>query len=56
MAGSIIFNPTVLKRVQVHTNFFQKHRILKVTVGGDVVYEEEVAKKTTEVSSMYKLL
>ena len=45
--------PQLLKRVQVDTIFFQKHRILKVTVGGDVVYEEEVAKETTEVSLMY---
>ena len=45
--------PQLLKRVKVDTNFFQKHHILKVTVGGDVVYEEEVAKETTEVSSMY---
>ena len=45
--------PQLLKRVQVDTNFFQKHRILKVTVGGDIVYEEEVAKEITEVSSMY---
>ena len=48
--------PQLLKRVQVNTNFFQKHRILKVTVGGNVVYEEEVAKEITEVSSMYTLL
>ena len=43
----------LLKRVQVDTNFFRKHRIVKVTVGGYVVYEEEVAKETMEVSSMY---
>ena len=48
--------PQLLKRVQVKTNFFRKHRILKVTVGGDVFYEEEVAKETTEVSSMYTFL
>jgi len=45
--------PQLLKRVQVDTNFFQKHRILKVTVGDDIVYEEKVAKEITEVSSMY---
>ena len=45
--------PQLLKRVQVDTNFFQKYRILKVTVGSNIVYEEEVAKETTEVSSMY---
>ena len=45
--------PQLLNGVQVDTNFFRKHCILKVTVGADVVYEEEVAKDTTEVSSMY---
>ena len=45
--------PQLFKRVQVDTNFFQKYHILKVTVGGNVVYEEEVAKEMTKVSSMY---
>ena len=44
--------PQLLKIVQVDTTFFQKHRILKVTVGGEVVYEEEVAGETAEVSSV----
>ena len=44
--------PQLLKRVQVDTTFFRKHRILKVTVGGEVVYEEEVAGETIEVSSV----
>ena len=44
--------PQLLKIVQDDTTFFQKHRILKVTVRGEVVYEEEVAGETTEVSSV----
>ena len=44
--------PQLIKRVKINTEFFQKHRILKVTVGGEIVYEEEVAKKATEVSSV----
>jgi len=44
--------PQLVKRVKVNTTFFQKHRILKVTVNGEIVYEEEVAIKCTEVSSM----
>ena len=32
--------PQLLKIVQVDTTFFRKHHILKVTVGGEVVYEE----------------
>ena len=44
--------PQLLKRVQVDTTFFRKHRILKVTVGGEVVYEEEVAGEAAEVSSV----
>ena len=45
--------PLLLKIVQVDTIFFRNHRILKVTVGGEVVYEEEVAGETTEVSSVF---
>ena len=38
--------PQLIKRVKMgNIMFFQKHRILKVTVAGEVVYEEEVAKK-----------
>ena len=44
--------PQLLKRVQVDSIFLRKHRILKVTVRGNVVYEEEVAGETTEVSSV----
>ena len=43
--------PQLLKIV-VDTTFFRKHHILKVTVGGEVVYDEEVARETTEVSSV----
>ena len=44
--------PELVKRVKVNTTFFQKHRILKVTVSGEIIYEEEVAMKSIEVSSM----
>ena len=44
--------PQFLKIVQADTTFFRKHRILKVTVGGEVVYEEEVAGEAAEVSSV----
>ena len=37
--------PELIKRVKIDILFFRKHRILKVTVAGEVVYEEEVAKK-----------
>ena len=40
----------LIKRVKIDTGFFLKYRILKVTIGDEVVYEEEVAKKTTEVN------
>ena len=42
--------PQLIERVKIDTTFFQKHRILKVTVAGEVVYEEEVAMEATEVS------
>jgi len=42
--------PQLIKRVKIDTEFFQKHRILKVTVRGEIVYEEEVVKEATEVS------
>ena len=43
--------PQLIEGVKIDITFFRKHRILKVTVAGEVVYEEEVAKKTTEVTS-----
>ena len=48
--------PQLVKRAKVDTTFFQKHRILKVTVDGEIVYEEEVAIKRTEVSSMVPIV
>ena len=39
--------PLLIKRVKIDTKFFQQYHILKVTVGGECVYEEEV---TEEVS------
>ena len=44
--------PQLVKRAKVNSTFFQEHRILKVTVNGEIVYEEEVAMKSIEVSSM----
>ena len=41
----------LIKRVKIDISFFQKHRILKVTVQGEVVYEDEVTKETTEVAT-----
>ena len=41
--------PQLVKTAKVDITFFQKHRILKLMVGGELVYEEEVAKETTEV-------
>jgi len=34
--------PQLVKRAKVNT-FFQEHRILKVTVSGEIIYEEEVS-------------
>jgi len=45
--------PQLIKRVKIDTEFFQKHCILKVTVGGEIVYEEEVGKEAIEVSYCY---
>ena len=42
--------PQLVKTAKVDITFFKKHRILKLMVGGELVYEEEVAKETTEVS------
>ena len=39
--------PLLIKRAKIDTNFFQQYHILKVTVGGECVYDEEV---TAEVS------
>ena len=41
--------PQLVKRVQLDTEFFQKHRILKVTVGKECIYKE-IAEKITSVS------
>ena len=41
--------PQLIKRVQLDTEFFQKHRILKLTVGKECVYKE-VAEEITSVS------
>ena len=44
--------PQLVKKAKADITFFQEYHILKVTVGGKVVYEKEVTKetKTTEVS------
>ena len=41
--------PQLVKRVQLDTEFFQKHRILKVTVGKECVYKE-ISEEITSVS------
>jgi len=43
--------PQLVKRVQLDTEFFQKHRILKVTVGKECIYKE-IAEESTSVSSL----
>ena len=44
--------PQLKKKVKVNAHFFQKHRILKVTVGGQCIYEEETFKDSTPVSNI----
>ena len=44
--------PQLIKRAKSDTEFFPKHRILKVTVGDEVVYKEEKPEDTTEVSPL----
>jgi len=44
--------PQLKKIVEVDTDFFRKHHILKVTVGDQCVYEEEVSKDSTSVSNI----
>ena len=41
--------PQLIKRAQLETEFFQKYRILKVTVGKECVYKE-IAEEITSVS------
>ena len=45
--------PQLIKQVKIDIDiaFFRKHRILKVTVQGEVIYEDEVSKETTEVAT-----
>ena len=43
--------PQLVERAQADTTFLRKHRILKVTVGGEVV--QEVTEESEEVSSVY---
>ena len=43
--------PSLIERAKIDTDFFQKHHILKVTVGDQCVYEE-VTEKKTPVSSL----
>ena len=42
--------PQLKKTVKVDTAFFQKHRILKVIVGDQCVYEEKMTDKDMPVS------
>jgi len=41
--------PQLIKRTKVDITFFRKHRILKVTVWGKVVYDDEVAEESARV-------
>ena len=47
--------PSLIERAMIDTDFFQQHRILKVTVGDQCVYEE-MTEENTSVSSEKKLL
>lgn len=42
--------PHLIKTARIDTAFFQKHRILKVMVDDQCVYEEEISKDITSVS------
>ena len=44
--------PQLVKMAKIDTHFFQKHRILKVKVGDQCVYEEETSEETTSVSNL----
>ena len=51
--------PQLSKRAKVDTEFFQKHRILMMTVGKECVYKEvteEITEETTSVSFLVPLL
>ena len=41
--------PLLVRVVKIDTEFFQQHRILRVTVGGECIYEEDT-EETTSVS------
>ena len=45
--------PSLIERAKIDTDFFQKHCILKVTVGDQCVYEEVTEKKTPVSSSAF---
>ena len=47
--------PTCIEKVKIDTDFFRQHRILKVTVEGQCVYEK-VTKENRSVSSLYTTL
>ena len=47
--------PQLIKRAQLDTEFFQKHRILNVTVREECIYKE-VTEETTSVSFLVPLL
>ena len=42
--------PQLVKTVMIDTTFFQKHRILKVTVGEQCIYDEKMTDEPTPVS------
>jgi len=48
--------PQLIERVKVDTEFFQRNRILRVTVRDKVVYEEKEPEGVIDVSSIYPTL
>lgn len=44
--------PQLVKIAKIDTHFFQKHRILKLKVGDQCVYEEKTSEETTSVSNL----
>ena len=42
--------PQLIKRAKTYTEFFQKHRILQVTVGNQCVYKQKMSEESSSVS------
>ena len=43
--------PQLIKRAKINTDFFRKHRILKVTVGDQCIYEDVTSKQVSTLRS-----